>query len=83
MYVCFDCHNTFDLPKEYVENHGFINPPFEIWSSCPYCGSGNYGIPQVCKYCGNIILNGYCILPDGSVMCEECFNDIEKYNFER
>lgn len=41
LYVCRNCGETFDEPKEYVERHcppGLIYT--ETYVGCPSCGSG-------------------------------------------
>lgn len=41
-FKCRECGEYFDEPHTYVETHGFTHGPFERFSECPYCGSGDY-----------------------------------------
>lgn len=41
-WKCRECGAEFDEPHCYVERHGFTHGPFEHFSECPYCGSGDF-----------------------------------------
>ena len=41
-FKCRECGAEFDEPYRYVETHGFTYGPFEHFSECPYCGSGDF-----------------------------------------
>lgn len=41
-YKCRECGAEFDEPHHYVERHGFTYGPFEHFSECPHCGSGDF-----------------------------------------
>lgn len=72
MYLCLDCKNTFEEPKEYIERHGFSHPPYEVFYTCPYCG-GNYVEALLCSCCNNWVTGKYIELDDITVICEDCY----------
>lgn len=44
MYVCLDCHGTFEEPISYKEKMGEFwgFPAYETFYICPCCGSSDY-----------------------------------------
>lgn len=70
MYICNECGKTFEEPKKVVERHGLDTPPYEEYSVCPHCWSGNCSIAQTCERCGTICGD----LTDG--MCDVCYEDM-------
>lgn len=77
MYLCLDCENIFEVPKEYSESHGLSSPPYETWAGCPKC-SGGYVETICCDLCGEWVTGEYVKLKDGTVACDQCYevNDI-------
>lgn len=72
MYLCLECQNVFDEPRNYTETHGLDSPPYEIWSGCPMCG-GTYVDAQTCGQCGEWITGEYIELNDYTVICDGCY----------
>ena len=75
-YICLNCNETFDEPKEYVETHGLDIPPYEILYKCPYCG-GDYVKAYECDTCGCYINGTYVKLESGERICENCYTKYE------
>lgn len=73
MYVCRDCCNFFQWPKQYVDKHGLDEPPYERYYGCPRCG-GAYSHAPECALCGDFIAGEYVELADGEVICEDCYS---------
>ena len=71
MYVCLDCGNTFDTPKEWIEKHGLDSPPYEKIIGCPKCG-GNFVVAPLCDVCGEEIVDDYYSIENGMNICNEC-----------
>ena len=72
MYICLDCDNIFSAPRQFVETHGFDEPPYEEYLGCPYCG-GTYIEAYECDRCGQYIIGDYIELNDGSLICDNCY----------
>ncbi len=72
-YTCLDCGRTFDVPHRWTERHGFISPPYERNSCCPYCG-GDYARTILCDGCGEPITGDYVQIEiAGKRYCDQCF----------
>lgn len=72
MYLCLDCDNLFEDPKEYSETHGLSSPPYETWTGCPRCGGG-YVETFRCDLCDEWVAGEYIKLKDGTVVCDQCY----------
>lgn len=72
-WTCLDCGCEFYEPHEFYEHHGFDQPPFERWLSCPYCG-GSYLRTHLCDRCGHRIFGEYIRLSSGEEICQDCFS---------
>lgn len=73
-FVCVDCGCVFEHPKSYVERHGLDSPPYEKTYGCPKCG-GAYVKARKCDNCNQFITDGYVVINDGSVYCDECYTE--------
>ena len=72
MYLCLDCENIFDTPKDFIETHGLDSPPYETWTGCPICG-GAYVKTMPCNECGQWVIGDYIKLGDDTVICDNCY----------
>ena len=72
MYLCLDCENIFDAPKDFIETHGLDSPSYETWTGCPICG-GAYVKTMQCEECGEWVIGEYIKLSDGTVICDNCY----------
>ena len=71
-WICIECNEVFDEPKVYTDSHGLDNPPYEMYSACPYCG-GSYVHAHVCYCCDKWIIGPYIMLGSGERVCENCY----------
>ena len=67
-YICVDCRQPFDEPRQYVERHGLEHGPYEKQSCCPFCG-GSYEEAIECDECGRLVPESEVCCPD--VRCQE------------
>ncbi len=60
MYYCPDCGTEFQKPKKITEKHGLSETPFEVYLSCPECGSKAFYIKSTthCRCCGAKLQKG-------------------------
>lgn len=72
MYICLDCDNAFESPRQFIETHGLDCPPYEAYWGCPECG-GAYVETSECGVCGQYILEDYIELDDGTLICDKCY----------
>ena len=72
MFVCYDCMETFEKPKVWVETHGLDTPPYEKIYGCPYC-SGAFTETHKCDCCDDWIVGSYIKLNSGERICEDCY----------
>lgn len=75
-FICIECLETFEHPREYIETHGLESPPYEVSYGCPYCG-GNYTEVHKCDECGHDIDGPYIKLMSGERICENCYTTYE------
>lgn len=74
MFVCLECKNIFEEPKEYVEKHRLESPPYEHFYCCPFCG-GDYSKTFRCDGCGEWITGNFIeVFSSSECFCEECFS---------
>lgn len=71
MFVCLECHEIFEEPKQWVDRHGLDTPPYEVTYGCPYCG-GTYSKAYQCYNCDEWITDDY-IKVDDNRYCDECY----------
>ena len=71
-FICTDCFEIFEHPKQYTETHGLYAPPYEVWMGCPCCG-GPYTRAHKCDECGEWITGEYVKLKSGERFCEGCY----------
>ena len=62
MYICYDCHETFERCASETEPHG------EVLSCCPVCGSTEVEEAVYCKICGEPMCEDE--LTEG--ICDDC-----------
>lgn len=80
MYICDECHNVFEQPKDYVENltpGGGCESRFNYhYTGCPYC-EGTYSEAKRCPLCDDT----YVPVNDrGQVdYCDNCKSRMEKH----
>ncbi|WP_206459335.1 hypothetical protein [Anaerovorax sp. IOR16] len=74
MYICLDCRKIFDEPEiEYGEQLEYFGVPCrEETLVCPNC-KGVIKETLKCDYCGEYIEGDYIKLPDGQIVCDECY----------
>lgn len=73
MFICNDCGAMYDsLEKfhEYIDDDGH---EYNIYYGCPNCRSDN--VDQLCKcdLCGEYVADGYVLLKDGTIACNNCY----------
>lgn len=71
-FICLDCLETFEHPKQYIETHGLDSPPYEVLYGCPYCG-GDYARAYKCDECDHWITGEYIKTASGQRICESCY----------
>jgi DNA-directed RNA polymerase subunit RPC12/RpoP len=79
MYICRDCGEHFEEPKEVVEMEGYGHCLYSY--ECPACG-GDYEEAVTCLECGELFLEddlteGYC------TKCEKVLQDKVKEFFKQ
>ena len=72
MYICINCRELFEEPKECIETHGLEVPPYEHFYVCPRCGS-TFVETYKCSVCNEYITGIYAELDDGSMVCAQCY----------
>lgn len=66
MFICLDCHNTFDTPITLSEKMGEYMgvPAWDYYGACPYCHSDQIDTLGKCDICGEEIEDG--------LICQAC-----------
>ena len=73
MYRCIDCGTEFEYPKkirEYLDDDTHF---FAMYYGCPHCRSDDVEQVVVCDLCGEHVADGYVVLKDGTIACNDCF----------
>lgn len=75
MYICCECHNTFDYPficyDDMLEHFG--TPCHTIVHLSPCCKS-DFVETFNCDLCGQPVLDDYISLENGQRICSYCFS---------
>ena len=86
MYICISCGETFEEPREVINDYGYIGsaPVRERERVCPYCGE-QYEEAETCENCGEHISEAQ---HKKSGLCKDCetalvirFNALLRENF--
>ena len=74
MYICLSCGALLDSPVAFHEYHDELDEcPFEEYHGCSHCKSRDVVEAVQCDMCGEYVGNGYVVLSDGTVACEDCY----------
>jgi hypothetical protein len=73
---CPNCHAINELEAKFCAECGYN---FEEFKVCPYCGKKIEKNADICKFCGEWLLEGKCKfcyadIEEGAVYCGECGN---------
>ena len=75
MYICLECGETFEKPKEYVEHYPYgMGYVLEIFTFCPYCESESFKEAMICPKCYEYVeelTDGLCVACHGEVYGKE------------
>lgn len=72
MFICIECGNLFEEPREWEETHGLDYGPYEKFSGCPNC-HGGYVEAHLCNCCEEYIDDVYIKTDDGHRYCLNCY----------